>query len=86
MGGNIELTVPADLSMDFDIILTYTKNSRRSYKIESDFPINIEEQKDWDYSEGTPRKYIYGTGKTGSGKNKVKIETTNGDIRILKGK
>jgi len=85
MGGDIELTVPAKLAMDFDIKLTYTKNSRRSYKIESDFPIKIEEKNDWDYSEGTPRKYIYGGGKTGDGKYKIKIETINGDIRIIKG-
>ncbi len=85
MGGDITLTVPAKLSMDFDVKLTYTKNSRRSYKIESDFPIKIDEKDEWDYSEGTPRKYIYGTGKTGDGKYKIKIETINGDIRILKG-
>ena len=86
MGGDIELTVPGNLSMDFDIKLTYTKNSSRSYKIDSEFPIKIDESKDWDYSEGTPRKYILGTGKTGNGKYKIKIETTNGDIKILKGK
>jgi len=86
MGGDIELTVPANLSMDFDIKLTYTKNSSRSYKIDSEFPIKTEQSNDWDYSEGTPRKYIFGTGKTGSGKYRIKLETTNGDIRILKGK
>ncbi len=85
MGGDIELTVPAGLSMNFDIKLTYTKNSRGSYKIESDFPVQIKQNDDWDYSAGTARKYIYGTGKTGDGKYKIKIETTNGNIRIKKG-
>ncbi len=85
MGGDIELTVPVNLSMEFDIKLTYTKNSRRSYKIDSDFPIKLDQKDDWDYSEGTPRKYIFGTGKTGDGKYKIKIETINGDIRIRKG-
>ena len=86
MGGDIDVTLPADLSIEFDVRLTYTKNSRKDYKIISDFDINIDESKDWTYSRGTPRKYIDGTGKVKGGKNLVRIETINGDIRIRKGK
>lgn len=86
MGGEIDITLPADLSIEFDVRLTFTKNSRKNYKIISDFPITIEESKDWTYSKGTPRKYIDGTGKVKGGKNLVRIETINGDIRIRKGK
>jgi DUF4097 and DUF4098 domain-containing protein YvlB len=85
MGGEIHLTVPAGLSMDFDIKLTYTKQGGRQYSIESDFPITIKESESWDNSQGTPRKYIYGSGQVGDGKNKIKLETINGDIIIKKG-
>jgi len=85
MGGDITVTVPPGLSMDFNIKLTYTKNSSGSPKINCDFPINIKESDEWDYSEGSPRKYIYGTGEVNGGKFKVKIETINGVINIRKG-
>ena len=85
MGGDITLTVPAGLSMNFDLKLTYTKRSSGSYKIISDFPVNTEETDDWDYSDGSPRKYIFGTGEVAGGKFQVKIETINGDIIIRKG-
>jgi DUF4097 and DUF4098 domain-containing protein YvlB len=86
MGGDIDVTLPADLSIEFEVRLSYTKNSRKNYKIISDFDIKTEESKDWIYSHGSPRKDIYGTGKINGGKNLVKIETINGDIRIRKGK
>jgi DUF4097 and DUF4098 domain-containing protein YvlB len=85
MGGDIKLTLPAGLSIDFDITLTYTKRSRKDYKIISDFSIELEESEDWDYSEGSARKYIYGTGKISGGKNKIRIDTINGNIVIEKG-
>jgi hypothetical protein len=80
-GGEITLTVPAGLSMEFDIKLTYTKGARENYKIISDFPINIEESDEWDRTQ----KYIYGTGQVSGGKNKIKINTINGNIYIKKG-
>ncbi len=86
MGGDIELTVPEGLSMDFDIKLTITRRSSDKYKIISDFPINIEESDDWDRSEGSARRYIYGTGKVKDGKNRIRIDTINGDIIIKKGR
>jgi DUF4097 and DUF4098 domain-containing protein YvlB len=85
MGGEIHLTVPAGLSMDFDIKLTYTKHGNQQYSIKSDFPITLKESDSWDYSQGSPKKYIYGSGQVGSGKNKIKIETINGNIIINKG-
>lgn len=83
-GGDIRLTVPKGLSMDFDIKLSLTHRGE-DYKIYSDFPINIEEPDEWDYSWGSKRKNIYGTGEVKGGKHKIKIETVNGDIHILKG-
>jgi DUF4097 and DUF4098 domain-containing protein YvlB len=88
MGGDIVLTVPSGLSMDFDIKLSITRRSKGQYKIISDFPMKIEESEedDWDWSEGSARKYIYGTGEVQGGKNKIRIDTINGDIVIKKGK
>lgn len=86
MGGEIEITLPANMSGNFDITLAYTRNSSQDYSIQSDFPLKIEEEKEWDYSDGSPRKRITASGKSGSGKNKIKISTINGDIIIRKGK
>jgi len=79
-GGDITLTVPSGFSMDLDITLAYTKNSRRQYAIDSDFPLTLRRSDDWDYGEGSPRKYVYGTAP--GGRYKVKIETINGDVRL----
>jgi hypothetical protein len=85
MGGDISLTLPAELSMEFDIKLTITRKSEDAYKIISDFPMNIETTDTWDYSEGSGRLYKYGTGKIKDGKNRIRIDTINGDIVIRKG-
>ncbi len=85
MGGDITLTVPPALSMDVDIQLAYTRESHHRYKITSDFDLKQDESKEWDNSNGSPRKYIYGTGAINGGKNKVKIRTTNGDVHLKKG-
>jgi DUF4097 and DUF4098 domain-containing protein YvlB len=86
MGGDIELTVPAGLSMEFDLDIKYTKHNRRPCKIESDFPVKIEETSKWEHNwMGQAHKHIYGTGSVGGGKNLIKITTVNGNITIRKG-
>lgn len=82
MGGDITLTLPASFSGAFDVELAYTKNSSRDYTIRSDFPLTVKESPDWDYDKGSPRKVITGTG--GSGSNKVRISTINGNVVIRK--
>ncbi len=82
MGGDIDLTVPKGLSMEFDIEIQYTKDADRKPKIVSDLGIDIEETKEWKKKHGQKRKYIYGTGKVGGGKNLIKIRTINGDVHI----
>jgi hypothetical protein len=82
LGGDVTLTVPGDLSMTVDITLAYTKNSRREFEIFSDFPLDIRRSDDWDRSSGTARKYLYGTAP--GGEHKVKIETVNGNVRLIK--
>jgi hypothetical protein len=86
MGGDVKLTVPAELSMDFDIKLTITRKSEDAYKIISDFPIKIETSGERNFWEGSDHLYKYGTGKVKDGKNRIRIDTINGDIIIKKGK
>jgi DUF4097 and DUF4098 domain-containing protein YvlB len=80
--GEITLYVPGDLSMEFDISLAYTKNSRQNFQIKSDFPLQVRATDEWSQSEGTPRKYFYGTGSYLGGKHHIKITTINGNIFI----
>jgi len=82
--GDVTLTLPADFSADFDIDLGYTRNSRRDYEIKCDFEIELEHTDEWDSRNGSPRKHIYGTGEVSGGKYKIRIKTTNGDVRIIK--
>jgi DUF4097 and DUF4098 domain-containing protein YvlB len=80
MGGTITLTVPKDFPMDVRITLVYTKNATRSFHIIDDFDLSQRGSDDWDYSNGTPRKYIRAEGRVGSGLNHVEIKTINGDV------
>jgi DUF4097 and DUF4098 domain-containing protein YvlB len=86
LSGDIELVVPADASMDLDLTIAYTRNSSQDFEIDSDFGVEIERSKHWDYSNGSPRKRIYGEAKVAGGKYPVVIETINGDIVIKKAK
>jgi DUF4097 and DUF4098 domain-containing protein YvlB len=82
-GGEIHLTVPDGLSMEFDLKIELTRR-KGDYTIHSDFPIDIEGEKGNDSSWSSRRSYIYGTGSVNGGKNKIKIDTINGDIYIHK--
>ncbi len=82
MSGDVELTLPADASVTFEVKLSYTRNRTKRYEIISDFPLRQERSDSWDYSHGTPRKHIMATGVSGGGANKVRLETVNGNIRI----
>ncbi|MEW6363269.1 MAG: DUF4097 family beta strand repeat-containing protein [Acidobacteriota bacterium] len=84
-GGEIRLAVPAALSMDIDIQIEYTRDSRCVCKIVSDFAIKTTETPEWSGSRfGEPRKTITGTGKTGAGKNKIVIRAVNGSVYLTK--
>ncbi len=86
MGGDIELTVPAGLSMRFDLEIEYTKKHKRKFRIESDFPVKIEHSEEWEHNFlGQAHKHIYGTGEVAGGEHTIKIKTRNGNITIKKG-
>ena len=84
-GGDIELTVPRGLSMDFDIELAITRDAREDYDIYSDFDLDKKKTGKWESFWGSKRKYIYGTGEHEGGKNKIRIATINGDVIIRDG-
>jgi DUF4097 and DUF4098 domain-containing protein YvlB len=84
MSGAILLTVPKGYGMDVEIKLAYTKSSEGKYRVIQHLGLNERQSTEWDASHGgTPRKYIYVTGRVGNWQNRVKIETINGDI-VLK--
>ena len=85
MSGDIDLTLPAGFSADFDLSLAFTQNSKRSFEIRSDFPVTHRQSPDWVHEHGSPRKYIYGTGTSGGGAHKVKVRTVNGNIVLHQG-
>lgn len=76
--GDVTLEIPSGLGLDFDLTIAYTKNSRKNYKIECDWDLEIEHSEEWDYDNGTPRKRIHGTGRVGNGKNPIEIKTKMG--------
>ncbi|HET8676509.1 MAG TPA: hypothetical protein VFO63_12015 [Blastocatellia bacterium] len=83
--GDITLVVPAGLSMEVDIQIAYTQNSSQTFKITSDFDIRQERTDQWEYEHGSPRRYIFGRGSIGGGRNKIRIETINGNVYLKRG-
>jgi DUF4097 and DUF4098 domain-containing protein YvlB len=82
--GDINLTVPADFSMNLVVELGVTNNVKKSFKVNSDFDVSTETDADWDYSHGTPRKVTRGTANVNGGDHTVYIRTTNGNVNIKK--
>jgi DUF4097 and DUF4098 domain-containing protein YvlB len=85
MCGEVTLTVPANLSMQIDISLAQTENSRAEYRIVSDFEVDKSESEEWVSNHETPIKHFYATGSNAGGRNKVKINTVNGNVYLKKG-
>jgi DUF4097 and DUF4098 domain-containing protein YvlB len=83
--GNITLVVPSGFSMNLDLELAFTRDSGRDYKIATDFTLPQTVTDEWDYSQGSPRRYIRAAGAVGGGEHRVKIRTINGDLRIRYG-
>ncbi|MGH9760945.1 MAG: hypothetical protein ACREDR_36435 [Blastocatellia bacterium] len=83
--GDVTITLPPGISAQFDIKLAYTQNSKQNYQIISDFGIAQNTTDTWSTAEGSPRKYIYGTGTIGSGDNKIVIRNVNGNVYVRRG-
>ena len=82
--GDVTLVVPSNFSMSLVVELGVTNNTDKSYAISSDFDIDSETDADWNYENGTPRKYTRGTANLNGGDHQVHIRTTNGNVSIKK--
>lgn len=82
MGGDIELRVPAGLSMEFDIQIEIEGRGRDAgdYAIESDFELDVSVPTG---STQGRRARLTAQGSANGGDNLIKIRTVNGDVRIL---
>jgi DUF4097 and DUF4098 domain-containing protein YvlB len=85
MSGDVTLIVPRGFSMELDLEIAYTRNSKKDYRIDSDFDVQQSETAEWDYDHGSPRRYIRATGASGGGQNRVRVKTINGDIHVKAG-
>jgi DUF4097 and DUF4098 domain-containing protein YvlB len=84
--GNVTLVVPPGFSMELDLEIAYTRNSSQSYEIVADsIEFQRSETSEWDYDNGSPRRYIRGKSSSG-GANRVRIKTVNGNITITEGR
>ncbi|MFC1629339.1 DUF4097 domain-containing protein [Gemmatimonadota bacterium] len=83
--GDITLTIPEDLDATIEIELGYTRDARRVYRIDSDFDLREERTEEWDRSQGTPRRFIFGKAEFGDGRHTIRIRTTNGNVYLRKG-
>jgi DUF4097 and DUF4098 domain-containing protein YvlB len=85
MGGTIELTVPRGLDMDIEVEIRLGDSDEDKYEIISDFDLNVEVEKNDDRRWRSSREVV-ATGRTGSGKNRIKISTVNGDVILREGR
>ena len=79
LGGEIEITLPRGFSGDFSVELD-DGDSDRAHEIKSDFPLDIRQSSHWRLF--STHRILTGTGRIGSGANRVRITTVGGDITI----
>ena len=82
--GAAVIDLPADLSARFEIETAYTDRYGKKTRIVSDFPLKLSETSAWDNSNGTPRRYVRGTGTAGKGGGLVQVKVVNGDVTLRK--
>lgn len=82
MGGEIELTLPADFNGDITVELD-EGNGNQGHRVISDFPLNMSDSTRWHWFGG--RRLVHmASGRIGSGVNHVRITTIGSDIVIRK--
>jgi beta-lactamase regulating signal transducer with metallopeptidase domain/DUF4097 and DUF4098 domain-containing protein YvlB len=79
--GRVILELPASIDARFDIETAYTERHGAT-KVQSDFPVEVNETTEWDGRNGTPRRYVRATGTSGSGRGLIRVRTVNGDVVI----
>lgn len=65
--------------MRVDVTLAVTHNSPQNYEIMSEVPQQLRRTESRSNDESM-RRYIYGSGEIGSGRNRLEIETVNGNV------
>jgi hypothetical protein len=84
--GQVVLVVPRDLSATLELESAYTNNVGHETRIESDWPLTVTSSRDWDSSEGTPRKYVRVRQAIGGGGGGViRVRTVNGNVVLRRG-
>ncbi|MBT8146605.1 MAG: hypothetical protein KJN90_07105, partial [Gammaproteobacteria bacterium] len=72
---DIELRIPADHAATVDARIEVSRRARGDYRIYTDFPLSITGQDD---------REVLGRGDINGGGDRIRIETSNGDIRIMR--
>jgi beta-lactamase regulating signal transducer with metallopeptidase domain len=83
--GQVVLVVPRDLSATLELESAYTNNLGHETRIESDWPLTVTSTRDWDSSEGTPRKYVRVRQAIGGGGGLIRVRTVNGNVILRRG-
>lgn len=83
MSGDVELIIPADFSMDIEVKIKVDSDDVNDFDIINDFGLQreIKDGEGWFDGDG---KVIYASKTVNGGKNKVRINTVNGNVRIKK--
>ena len=85
MSGNVVLHVPRGFGMKLDLEIAFTKNSRKEYRIAAPGGAATTVSPDWDYTQGSPRKYVRKSDSVNGGGHAVTVRTVNGDITVSEG-
>ncbi|HEV2131111.1 MAG TPA: M56 family metallopeptidase, partial [Longimicrobiaceae bacterium] len=79
--GSVMLTLPAEISADFDIEVAHTDGAARPPRIVSDWDLSQTENVSRAGS-GAARKHVRATGRAGDGRHRIHIRTVNGDVYL----
>jgi hypothetical protein len=83
--GRIIIELPSDFAGRLDLETAYTRTHEETARIRSDWDLDREPLSDWDYSKGTPRRYLRASAEIGRGGNaRVIVRTVNGAIEIVR--
>ena len=79
--GSAIITLPRGFNGRFDLETAYTRGNPRT-RIETDWELSETETDEWDWSKGSPRRYVRASGRAGNGPGVIRIAVVNGDITI----
>ena len=85
MSGKVVLHVPRGFGMTLELEVAFTKNSLKNYTITAPGSATQTVTPDWDYDQGSPRKYIRKAGSVNGGGHAVTVKTVNGNITVVEG-